>query len=863
MGRNKGKKKATGMFILSCVVFASLADGMVHTEQVSDAEDADSDDDFQKLIIIRKRKAKATITSSSYEPTTRKRMMTAKDTADADNDDDFRLRHPPPKVIYSTYSKYQPTRAHVSIYSLAITPNKQTVQSKGKFIRTKLPNTDINQSIDKKKRKNKNEIKFEKADKRRKEKYEAKEENRKANNKLDDDLPIYSTYQRYQDIIANTCKYPEFVRVLQKAVLHATDVTYAGALFANYYFLPLLNEQKPLPFIDHELVYSLFSVVTGQGTKVPDHVKKAFEKFQDQIPSFDKELQITRIQDFDIAGGKTVRREYKESRRSKLPEKDSQRRKIAERVYEGCTSADTTPTFDSIELTKVQLNKVEAVAKDLQKEIGVEDLSESALSARPHLYLPWLHKVLQRMEQTVFIRDDQPEETASKAFIHRNLQEVRKILSNHTNLSKLLFSSLKVQIHNAINLHKPLVLPKSFTAPLPEPIMKDIKTFIEETSTELKNGRFAFSKLLLDSGLRTKKDGQVTQETAKQEYFRIFDMAKIGCKALESLETDKRVFWNQIITDRYDLMFVFKKPKEEYQPQDPDSIRKIIDDPDTIVWSVDPGVIDIITSVDGVVDEPHRIRQTSAKEYYYLCGYNRAMDKRNKYMQQSPDTKELVDAIPSVKTASLQSLVESIEYRMNHYHNICEFYHRKFRYNKLKFKSYVNKQKGLAEIAKRLLGGSDKYRPDREVTSHSLDFTRQNQGCHAESPWDTATEKEKPVVVAFGDGSFSGSMKGKITAPTKSVFHALKQYALQRKAPTFILKTDEYLSSQICPKCHTRSLQNLQDKTNSKIHAVLRCKTCSTVWNRDVVTALNIRRILIHMAKSKSEKPAEFKRESK
>ncbi|KAL1932327.1 hypothetical protein VTP01DRAFT_9383 [Rhizomucor pusillus] len=517
---------------------------------------------------------------------------------------------------------------------------------------------------------------------------------------------------------------------------------------------------------DFQAAPSSSKIVTGQGTKVPDDVKKDFEKFQDQIPSFDKEY--FRSQGFMTLISQAAK-QYEENTRNHVPanfqKKTVQYLLIRLSDEKGQYYISGLSTAQRRKSRSVQLNKVEAVAKDFQKEIGVEDLSESALSARPHL-------------------DDQPENKASKAFIHRNLQE---ILSNRTNLSKSLFSSLKVHIHNAINLHKSLVLPKSFTAPLPEPVMKDIKTFIEETSTELKNGTFrplkytnprgarrftllplynfqarhvsmdlqAFSKLLLDSGLRIKKDGQVTQETAKQGYFRIFDMAKIGCKT------------NQIITDGYDLIFVFKKPKKEYQPQVPDSIGKSIDNPDTIVWSVDPGVTDIITSVDGVVDEPHRIRQTSANERYHLCGYNRTR---------------------------IRETIESIEYRMKHHYNICEFYHREFRYNKLKFKSYVNKQKGLAEIAKRLLGGSDKYRPDRKVTSNSLDITRQNQGWHAENPCDTVTEKEKPVVVV-GDGSFSGSMKGKITAPTKSVFHALKQYARQRKAPTFILKTDEYLSS--------------------------------------------------------------------
>ena len=71
---------------------------------------------------------------------------------------------------------------------------------------------------------------------------------------------------------------------------------------------------------------------------------------------------------------------------------------------------------------------------------------------------------------------------------------------------------------------------------------------------------------------------------------------------------------------------------------------------------------------------------------------------------------------------------------------------------------------------------------------------------------------------------------------------------------------DEYLTSQICPICQTRTTQKTLDNDNYQIHSVLNCSTCLTQWNRDHMASINIRSVFLHMARNNNERPAPFQR---
>lgn len=52
-----------------------------------------------------------------------------------------------------------------------------------------------------------------------------------------------------------------------------------------------------------------------------------------------------------------------------------------------------------------------------------------------------------------------------------------------------------------------------------------------------------------------------------------------------------------------------------------------------------------------------------------------------------------------------------------------------------------------------------------------------------------------------------------------------------------VVPIDEYLTSQVCSSCQTRTLE---DHGDVKGKSVLVCKTCNTLWQRDINAAKNM-----------------------
>src|ERR1700676_3878792 len=94
-------------------------------------------------------------------------------------------------------------------------------------------------------------------------------------------------------------------------------------------------------------------------------------------------------------------------------------------------------------------------------------------------------------------------------------------------------------------------------------------------------------------------------------------------------------------TDGISLDFLFdKRPLPARDLQTPESFANWIEfgEHRTTIWGVDPGITDIFVAVDGLLEDPHRVRQTSCQEYYHLCGYNKATRQRERWRQEAgPD----------------------------------------------------------------------------------------------------------------------------------------------------------------------------------------------------------------------------------
>ncbi|KAI8364126.1 hypothetical protein BD560DRAFT_425692 [Blakeslea trispora] len=114
--------------------------------------------------------------------------------------------------------------------------------------------------------------------------------------------------------------------------------------------------------------------------------------------------------------------------------------------------------------------------------------------------------------------------------------------------------------------------------------------------------------------------------------------------------------------------------------------------------------------------------------------------------------------------------------------------------SRINFKVYIKKQKGTREIAKSLLHGCKTYGNDSTVS-----------------------------------------------------FSQTKLLLLMKMQHLVLLY--EYLTNLVCNKCQTRTLENVVDRnTLRKVHMILKCKSCSTVWNCDVYATKNICYVFTYQA---------------
>ena len=288
------------------------------------------------------------------------------------------------------------------------------------------------------------------------------------------------------------------------------------------------------------------------------------------------------------------------------------------------------------------------------------------------------------------------------------------------------------------------------------------------------------------------------------------------------------------------------------------------------IWGVDPGVTDLFVAADGSSTNAHRFRRTSTKEYYDLCGFNLATEKRMEFRRNAPpETIEIIDGIESLKTSNIDTMRHAIQYRMQHFDVISNFFDLDQRFGKLRMQTFKGKQKGIEELARRLTFGSKKYGSSpKPFHEHMLSpFARRRP------VWTPLPSCDKPeegrahhYIVALGNGAF-GKQRGKLPAPVKRLRQHLYKVS-RRNVHLSVVIIDEYNTSKACAECHQKTLvkmtrrawSNQPSNAKSNIHAVLKCTSCSTVWNRDEMAAKNIRFIFEYMAAHNDERPEIFRR---
>jgi len=106
-----------------------------------------------------------------------------------------------------------------------------------------------------------------------------------------------------------------------------------------------------------------------------------------------------------------------------------------------------------------------------------------------------------------------------------------------------------------------------------------------------------------------------------------------------------------------------------------------------------------------------------------------------------------------------------------------------------------------------------------------------------------ALAPDETSVLVIG-GSYLGGVKSKKGTKYPSILRALLKHFEARRRVVYV---DEYNTSQFCPDCDTRLVQH----SNREKH----CGTCDKLWNRDVVGALNQKKVFEHWLQH-GERPA-------
>ncbi|KAI8637989.1 hypothetical protein BD408DRAFT_423627 [Parasitella parasitica] len=160
----------------------------------------------------------------------------------------------------------------------------------------------------------------------------------------------------------------------------------------------------------------------------------------------------------------------------------------------------------------------------------------------------------------------------------------------------------------------------------------------------------------------------------------------------------------------------------------------------------------------------------------------------------------MITELDSLKTREVSKFLIACIKRIESYDIMYEFYNRGLRSSKLKFRCYRKKQKAFSEIVKMFTHDSIKYRTG--VFTNVKTTTRNNNSYSRPPPLDGSVKANK-TIIAYGDGRFSPTMRGKSSGPKKTIIKALQK--CKENCGVTVQMVDEYLTSQVCNNCKKRN----------------------------------------------------------
>ena len=207
-----------------------------------------------------------------------------------------------------------------------------------------------------------------------------------------------------------------------------------------------------------------------------------------------------------------------------------------------------------------------------------------------------------------------------------------------------------------------------------------------------------FHHFLRNSGyenLPSLAEFRADDDLAASWYWDVFNFGRMKIHRFEDFRNTMKCFDFKLYTDGYAFSVQFTRPKyEDAAPILPQHIAEL---PGDVTYFVDPGRKHCFTAMRGLSFNPGRpapIFKVSRAEFNTMSGITLA---RRKFESLKPNELQQVESrIPSNKTMNYNSYVVYVSYIGIHYRMLTHCYDIKF--NKLKFQTYVGRQKALSEV---------------------------------------------------------------------------------------------------------------------------------------------------------------------
>ncbi|GAA5806685.1 hypothetical protein MFLAVUS_000033 [Mucor flavus] len=258
--------------------------------------------------------------------------------------------------------------------------------------------------------------------------------------------------------LKNTCRDTRFVSSIASVTAYTTKVMYIGALFMNYIALKILSKGEQVPIIDHKLVYSVFTLITGNGKKTSEYIQGYFKEF-----CKDCDINETMLETLKSIGYSS------QNHQSQWP-----------------SSIEKNQDFEHI---VQQLNT-------LWTEYQTMNCNPEDLYSQPHEFFKWLYYLQQKLKEKVYIMEETQTTVASKTYVYRKLKEI----AFTSTLNRKTFKSLQEIVLQCINSKVPLVLGeklKKLEAHLPA-----LLKFVTNVQSRIEDGTFKPTKYTDQRGYR-------------------------------------------------------------------------------------------------------------------------------------------------------------------------------------------------------------------------------------------------------------------------------------------------------------------------------------------------------------------------